>query len=174
MSKQIDILELLDSKKELKKISFEKLYELEGRFSYSNAIDVLINKKHLKENGNLSLLQMVNLVNKNNNPGLAFATVIEGNKFINKDDKDSRKRKKSKIVVKGGSEKKKKKKSFKIKSSENKSGDLNKAVISEQLAKIYLKQGMKEEAIEMYKVLSLQNPKKNAYFAKILKKIKKL
>ncbi len=174
MSKQIDISELFEYKKKLKKIPFEKLVELEELFPYADTIDILINKKHLKENGNLSLLQMANLVKKNNNPGLALATVIDGGKFINQDIKDSRKKKKAKKTEKAVSQKKKRIKNNKHKLSELNSGDLKKAVISEQLAEVYLKQGMKEEAIEMYKALSLQNPKKSAYFAKILKKIKKL
>jgi len=174
MSEQIDILKLLDNKKELKKTSFEELYELERKFPYSHIIDILINRKQLKENGNLSLLQMVNLVNKNNNPGLAFVSVIGGSKYTDKDKESSRRKKKSKKTSKAVSEKKKKKKNSKHKSSKNVSGDLKKEVISEQLAEIYLKQGMKQEAIEMYKALSLQNPKKSAYFAKILKKIKKI
>ncbi len=48
---------------------------------------------------------------------------------------------------------------------------LNKSVASEKLAEIYLKQGLKDKAIEMYNQLILDNPKKSDYFAQILKKI---
>ncbi len=48
---------------------------------------------------------------------------------------------------------------------------LNKSVASEKLAEIYLKQGFKDKAIEMYNQLILDNPEKSDYFAEILKKI---
>lgn len=42
---------------------------------------------------------------------------------------------------------------------------------SESLAEILLKQGKHEQAIEMYKKLSLRNPQKNAYFARKIEEI---
>ncbi len=42
---------------------------------------------------------------------------------------------------------------------------------SESLAEIYLKQGKRDHAIEMYKKLSLRNPQKNAYFAARIEEI---
>ncbi len=39
---------------------------------------------------------------------------------------------------------------------------------SETLAALYLKQGAPDKAIEIYKALSLKNPKKNRYFAKLI------
>ena len=44
---------------------------------------------------------------------------------------------------------------------------------SESLADIYLKQGKYDKAIEMYRKLSLRNPKKNAYFALKIEEILK-
>jgi hypothetical protein len=44
-------------------------------------------------------------------------------------------------------------------------------LISEALASILHKQGKKEDAIAMYKKLSLQNPKKSSYFAALIEKI---
>jgi hypothetical protein len=38
-------------------------------------------------------------------------------------------------------------------------------VVSETLADIYIKQGKYDQAIDMYRKLSLRNPQKNAYFA---------
>ena len=42
---------------------------------------------------------------------------------------------------------------------------------SESLAEIYEKQGKHDQAIEMYKKLSLRNPQKNAYFAARIEEI---
>ncbi len=44
---------------------------------------------------------------------------------------------------------------------------------SESLADIYMKQGKYDQAIEMYKKLSLRNPQKNAYFARKIEEILK-
>ena len=50
---------------------------------------------------------------------------------------------------------------------------LKEEIISESLAKIYEKQGLIGEAIEMYRKLSLKNPEKSAYFAEIIENLKK-
>ncbi|MGB0976744.1 MAG: hypothetical protein ACPGSG_07165 [Prolixibacteraceae bacterium] len=47
-------------------------------------------------------------------------------------------------------------------------------LISETLAKIYIKQELYDEAIHTYETLSLKYPKKNAYFAERIEEIKAL
>ena len=167
MSKQVDILELLTDKKKLKKISFDKLSEMQDKYPFCSPLSVLVNRKQFKINGNLSLLQMVDLVSKTDNPGLAFTSVIAD---VKKDTDIPEKKKRKKHL---NTSIKKKKSHAKNKKKKSDDTNLGHGIASEKLAEIYLKQGMKKEAIKMYKSLSLQNPKKSAYFAKILKKIKK-
>ena len=47
-------------------------------------------------------------------------------------------------------------------------------LVSEELAEIYALQGLKMQAIEIYRKLSLLNPKKSAYFADQIEKLKNL
>ena len=47
-------------------------------------------------------------------------------------------------------------------------------MITDTLAKIYMKQGKYDKAILAYEKLSLKYPKKNSYFAGQIKKIKQL
>lgn len=44
-------------------------------------------------------------------------------------------------------------------------------MVSEELAEVYLAQGLKDMAIETYRKLSLLNPEKSVYFAEIISKI---
>ena len=44
-------------------------------------------------------------------------------------------------------------------------------VVSEELAEVYLQQGLKAQAKETYRKLSLLNPEKSVYFAERFEKI---
>ena len=46
-------------------------------------------------------------------------------------------------------------------------------IVSEELAEIYLAQGLKNEAKEIYRKLSLLNSEKSIYFAEKIEKIEK-
>ena len=46
-------------------------------------------------------------------------------------------------------------------------------LVSEELAEVYLMQGLKEEAKATYRKLSLLNPEKSIYFAELIAKIEK-
>ena len=47
-------------------------------------------------------------------------------------------------------------------------------LVSEELAEIYAQQGLKKQSIEIYRKLSLLNPKKSAYFADQIEKLRNL
>lgn len=52
------------------------------------------------------------------------------------------------------------------------SSNYTKAIVTESMADVLLKQGKREKAVEIYQKLSLLNPDKSTYFAALIQKIK--
>jgi hypothetical protein len=52
------------------------------------------------------------------------------------------------------------------------SSNQNTAIITEAMAEIYLKQGKLDQAVDVYRKLSLQNPSKSVYFADKIEQLK--
>ncbi len=162
-----NLKQLLRDKEVLKNIDEERLMDYERNYPYSNVFSVLINRYHYLNEGNLSLLKITNLINKTDNPGLAFTSIIG---VIEENRATKKKSKKPKGKSKANKKEEKSKKSQETLDNKN---NLYSGIVSEELAKIYVKQGLKKQAIEMYRKLILQNPEKSVYFAKILKKLNK-
>jgi hypothetical protein len=133
------------------------LLELKKKFPFSTVPDLAINKKAYQTNGNISIVKILELVNKTNNSGLAIASIVGLINEKNKKEDD----KTTEVPQISG-----------IETDEDKSIEyLNEGIATEQLAKIYLQQGLKKEAIEIYKKISLQNKKKIIYLQNFRKSI---
>ena len=59
-------------------------------------------------------------------------------------------------------------------SAENDENEVDEGYMTENLAKIYIKQGSYSRALEIIKRINLNNPKKNAYFADQIRYLEKL
>ncbi len=104
-----------------------------------------------------------------NEPSLEGARLKEEKKQAKKDKKAKKKaRKKAKKKKKKAKKKAKKEKLEQLLRSSNEIGD---EILSETLAKLLAHQGHADRAIDMYKKLSLLNPKKSSYFAEIIEKL---
>jgi predicted Zn-dependent protease len=199
---------LVENSKNIKLLTSDELFELEKKYPFASFVNVLINKNHYEENDTISIVELVNLVNKTDNPGLAFVSIVTKTKKQKKTKSVALKNPLGRIKVERekiamdkssflridvvreninieaefdetiknkkeiySKEKKNIKENVSISVEKEEIFDLKNDIASEQLADIYLKQGMKKEAIEMYRRLSLQKSEKSVYFAEILKKL---
>ncbi len=203
------------SKEEGDFLSFDDSYKLQELYPFSGIIDLHINRISYTKYGDIAMSDLSDLINKTDNPGLAFIASVSGDAHTKEEVFDEKKMLENKFqeLADSGEDnlffrenysfeafdntlgreyfkrrkylfeeikkvhrlyefKKKWQAEKKTKSLEQTEKiTLNKSVASEKLAEIYLKQGMKDKAIEMYHQLILDNPKKSDYFAQILKKI---
>lgn len=133
------------------------LLELKRKFPFSCVPDLAINEKAYQANGNISVVKMLELINKTNNSGLALASIVS---LINEKQKTGGGRTTEVPEIPGNET-----------DEDNITEYLNEGIATEQLAKVYLQQGLKKEAIEIYKKISLQNKKKVIHLQNFRKSI---
>ena len=126
----------------------EELDLLESQYPFSFIQNLFKNKEVFEKTGDISLSVVLELSGKTENPGLALVASLKNKNIY------------SNFNEKSGYENK-------TADTENTNfDDLNNNIATEGLAKIYLKQGLKKEAIKIYKRISLLNNKNNSTFAK--------
>lgn len=125
-----------------------ELSELSNAFPFTSIFDSAMNKLFYENNGSISMPLTSKLINKTNNIGLSISGL---SLKLNPEEK---------LEENSGTE------HYNTKVDKSEKSELFDGIATEQLAKIYLEQGKKNEAIEIYKKISLQKKKKNNTFAK--------
>jgi len=134
--------------KKIEELNEIELSELSNAFPFTSIFDSAMTKLFFENNGSISMPLTSKLINKTNNIGFS----ISGFTIVLKQDKNL-----ERFPDQGGND---------PIIDENEKHELFDGIATEQLAKIYLEQGKKNEAIEIYKKISLQKKKKNNTFAK--------
>ncbi len=134
--------------KKIEELNEIELSELSNAFPFTSIFDSAMTKLFFENNGSISMPLTSKLINKTNNIGFS----ISGLTIVLKQDKNL-----ERFPDQGGND---------PIIDENEKHELFDGIATEQLAKIYLEQGKKNEAIEIYKKISLQKKKKNNTFAK--------
>lgn len=134
--------------KKIDELNEIELSELSNTFPFTSIFDSAMTKLFYENNGCISMPLSSKLINKTNNIGLSISglssklnTDIKFKDFYDIENQIT-------------------------KVDKNEKSELFDGIATEQLAKIYLEQGKKNEAIEIYKKISLQKKKKNNTFAK--------
>ncbi len=125
-----------------------ELSELSNAFPFTSIFDSAMTKLFYENNGSISMPLTSKLINKTNNIGLSISGL---SLKLNPQEK---------LEENSGTE------YYNTKVDKSEKSELFDGIATEQLAKIYLEQGKKNEAIEIYKKISLQKKKKNNTFAK--------
>ena len=132
----------------------DELVELQGQYPYSALITLVLNRKKLNNFGSIHFNDIIELINKTDNPGLAISSVFESESL----DDVSYFNDLMKEEVMGGNT------GILEKQEESDQGglnsDLNERIASEKLAEIYRQQGLNKEADEIYHRISLNNKNK--------------
>jgi hypothetical protein len=134
--------------KKIDELTEIELSELSNTFPFTSIFDSAMTKLFYENNGCISMPLSSKLINKTNNIGLSISglssklnTDIKFKDFYDIENQIT-------------------------KVDKTEKSELFDGIATEQLAKIYLEQGKKNEAIEIYKKISLQKKKKNNTFAK--------
>lgn len=125
-----------------------ELSELSNTYPFTSIFDSAMTKLFYENNGCISMPLSSKLINKTNNIGLSISGLSSK---LNTDTKLEDFYDIENQITKV---------------DKNEKSELFDGIATEQLAKIYLEQGKKNEAIEIYKKISLQKKKKNNTFAK--------
>lgn len=125
-----------------------ELSKLSNAFPFTSIFDSAMTKLFYENNGSISMPLTSKLINKTNNIGLSISGL---SLKLNPQEK---------LEENSGTE------HYNTKVDKAEKSELFDGIATEQLAKIYLEQGKKNEAIEIYKKISLQKKKKNNTFAK--------
>lgn len=129
------------------KLDPEELNLLISKYPFSFIQNLIKNKIGFEQSGDISMADVLELSRKTDNPGLALVASLKNKIILNS------------LVEKNVKENT----NTEINTDIN---TLNDNIASEGLAKIFLKQGLKEDAIKIYKRISLLNNKNNSTFAK--------
>jgi hypothetical protein len=133
-------------------LSEDELLKLQDQYPYSALIPLAINRKKLQVSGSIPVNYLVELIGKNNNPGLALSSAFE------KTDQSLRLDGLEDIEITGDianiAEHMKNEDAKGLKYS------LNEGIASEKLAEIYRQQGLYKEADEISNRISLKNNNK--------------